>query len=194
MIDVKLELVGDKVAAVYFRGLGATTLATLEVAMGRIALALARESVQNKLMGQVLKIRTRTLARSVTQSPRVFVAGQSVIGTVGIANITGPGGRAPLKYGVAHEYGYSGEVTVKQHLRLLRENSKFKLVKTARSQDFGVYRKVKGKLTGEVATVRAHTRKMNIPERSFLRSALEDLQRRGVPLAEIEKAIAQALK
>lgn len=194
MIDVKLEVVGDKVAAVHFRGAGARALVGLEAAMGRITLQLMRRSVQDKLSGKVLKRRTGTLARSVTQSPRVFAVGQSIVGTVGVKDITGPGGRAPVKYGAMHEFGFSGTVSVKQHLRQIREEGRFKLFKTSASAQFGVYRKVRGELTGQVATVRAHTRKMKIPERSFLRSALEDLQQRGVPLAEIEKALAEALK
>ena len=194
MIDVKIEVVGDKVAALHFRGAGRKAPAGIELAMGRIVLKLMRESVQNKLSGQVLNRVTGTLARSVTQSPRLFRIGDTIVGTVGVSDLTGKGGRAPVKYGRAHEYGFQGVVSVKQHLRQIREQGRMTLFKTSASKDFGVFRKARGKKTGAVATVSAHTRTVKLPVRSFLRTALEDLVARNVPVQEIERAIEDALK
>lgn len=142
----------------------------------RITLKLMTRSVSGKLSGQVLKRRTGTLARSVTQSPRTFEAGDQVVGTVGVADITGNGGRAPVKYGRAHEYGFQGAVTVKQHLRLIK-------------QAFG-----KPLKTPVFSTVRAHTVNVNLPERSFLRSALREMHAAGVITAEYEAAIRAGVK
>lgn len=73
-----------------------------------------------------------------------------------------------VKYGATHEFG--GPVTVKQHLRMQ---------KLAWGKPMNPPREV---------TVRAHT--VNLPERSFLRSALADMQPRIRERlqAEIEKA------
>jgi phage gpG-like protein len=70
-----------------------------------------------------------------------------------------------VEYAAVHEYGFSGEVTVKEHLRMIK-------------QAFG--RAIKP----VQATVREHARMVNIPERSFLRSSLK----------ENEKAIVEALQ
>jgi hypothetical protein len=144
--------------------------------MGRITLKLMRESVQNKLSGQVLKRVTGTLARAVTQSPRTYEVGANIVGTVGVADITGKDGRAPVKYGRMHEYGFTGPVTVKEHLRLVKKAF-------GKPLKYPVY-----------ATVKAHTANVNLPERSFLRSALRDLNAAGVIDAEIEAAIAAGTK
>lgn len=144
--------------------------------MSRITLKLMRESVQNKLSGQVLKRRTGTLARAVTQSPRTYEAGNNIVGTVGVADITGEGGRAPVKYGRMHENGFTGQVTVKEHLRLVK-------------QAFG-----KPLKSPVYATVKAHTVNVDMPKRSFLVSALKELRDAGVIDAEIEAAIAAGTK
>lgn len=55
-----------------------------------------------------------------------------------------------VAYAAAHEYGFQGVVSVAESLRRTK--------------------------LGNTATVRAHDRHMNLPERSFLRSALRELQ------------------
>lgn len=144
--------------------------------ISRITLKLMRESVQNKLSGQVLKRQTGTLARAVTQSPRTYEVGANIIGTVGVADITGKDGRAPVKYGRMHEYGFTGPVTVKEHLRLVKKAF-------GKPLKYPVY-----------ATVKAHTVNVKLPKRSFLESALKDLEAAGVIDAEIEAAIAAGTK
>jgi phage gpG-like protein len=59
-------------------------------------------------------------------------------------------------YARVHEYGFSGTVSVRESLRRITEA-------------FG------RPISGTTVNVRAHSRKMELPERSFLRSALEDL-------------------
>jgi HK97 gp10 family phage protein len=55
-----------------------------------------------------------------------------------------------VPYAHVHEFGFQGTVSVRESLRTI-------------------------KATGKQFTVRAHSRKMNMPERSFLRSALADM-------------------
>lgn len=167
---------GDRQVIVNLGRVEPAVRAELVKATGRITLKLMRESVQNKLSGQALKRRTGTLARAVTQSPRTYEAGPLIIGTVGVPDIKGQGGRAPVKYGRAHEYGFSGTVTVKEHLRTVK-------------QAFG-----KPLKTPVRATVKAHSATLNLPERSFLRSALRDLQAAGVIQAEYAAAAAAGAK
>lgn len=150
--------------------------AELIKATGRITLKLMRLSVGSKLSGQVLKRRTGTLARSVTQSPRTYEAGELIIGTVGVADIKGQGGRAPVKYGRAHEYGFDGQVTVQQHLRTIK-------------QAWG-----KPLASPKQITVRQHSRHEHLPERSYLRSALRELQAAGVIVAEYQAAVGAGAK
>lgn len=53
-----------------------------------------------------------------------------------------------IHYGRAHEFGFAGPVTVRAHLRAIK---------------------------GKAHLVRAHTRNVTLPERSFLRSALREM-------------------
>ncbi|MBI5461952.1 MAG: phage virion morphogenesis protein [Gammaproteobacteria bacterium] len=73
--------------------------------------------------------------------------------------ITGHVGTA-VEYAKEHEFGFKGVVTVREHLR-----------------------KAKG---GKTATVRAHSQRVNLPARSFLRSALAE------SLFDIRAALQQA--
>lgn len=122
-----------------------------ETLRGRITKALIRLSIElqayikhGKLSGQVLKNRTGTLRRSINRkiidTPTSI---QAIIGT-------------NVRYARAHEYGFEGPVTVKEHLRLVKEA-------WGRPLQFPVW-----------ATVSSHTKEMKLPERSFLRSALMD--------------------
>lgn len=168
MIDA--DIVGDREVLRKLGVAAPSVRASLVRGMGRITLKLMRISVGQKLSGQVLRRVTGTLARSVTQSPRTYQIGMRIIGTVGVSDITGRGGRAPVKYGRAHEYGFSGTVTVREHLRRQRGASR------------------------DATTVRAHSRRMHMPERSFLRSALRDLDAAGVIDAELRAAVAEGLR
>jgi hypothetical protein len=77
-----------------------------------------------------------------------------------------------LKYGAAQEYGFAGTVGVRASLRRI-------------TQAFG------RPIAEKIASVRTYDRRMNLPERSFLRSALEDM---APAIAEgIEAAVAEAV-
>ena len=102
--------------------------------------------VKDKLSDDVLKVRTGRLRRSVNQ--RVEVVESSVTGIVG----------TNVEYAKRLEYGFSGTESVRESLRRI-------------TQAFG-----KQLREPKTITVRAHTRKVDMPAHSFLRSALNEMR------------------
>jgi hypothetical protein len=76
------------------------------------------------------------------------------------------------EYARAHEYGFAGTVNVRASLRRITEA-------------FG------RPISGKTISVRAYSRKMDLPERSFLRSALEEMA--PVIHDEVEAALRTAV-
>ena len=132
-------------------------------AIQRLSYKLQRDVQSNKLSGQVLKLRTGTLRRSID----VLVTREGAVssGRVG----------TNLRYGIAHEFGFRGAVEVRGHLRTI-------------TQAFGK------SIAPRVVEVRPYTMQMNLPERSFVRSALKDLIGRGEFDAEMNRALEDATK
>jgi hypothetical protein len=75
-------------------------------------------------------------------------------------------------YAGAHEYGFAGAVNVRASLRRI-------------TQAFG------RQIIGKTISVRAHSRRMDLTERSFLRSALEDMA--PVIRDEVEAALRETV-
>ena len=94
----------------------------------------------NKLTGQVLKVQSGRLRRSINH--RIQDEGSRVWGVVG----------TNVEYARLHEYGFSGAMDVREHLRRARSG---------------------------MVQVRAHKRFVNMPERSFLRSSLREFDQRA---------------
>lgn len=118
-----------------------------------------------KLSGQVLHVRTGTLRRSINR--KVFEDASGFYAQVG----------TNVKYAAAHEYGFTGSVSVKSHLRRVYS----KLLK-----------KPKGKESIRQVVVREHRRFVNLPERSFLRSTVKEMFPRIQ--RELKAAALRALK
>jgi hypothetical protein len=119
----------------------------LERKITQLTIKLQRKVVAEKLQGQVLKVRTGRLQRSITQA--VQKADGSVIGVVSTA----------VKYARPLEYGFAGTVNVREHLRTI-------------TQAFG--KQLKEPVT---VTVKAHTARLNLmPPHSFLRTALKEME------------------
>lgn len=157
---IEAQVTGDTVVAYRMRRLPASTREEIRVAIGRLTLRLQRRVMRDKLSGQVLKVRTGTLRRSINQ-----VVLDEADGVAGIVSTN-------VKYGRLHEYGLKGEVTVKAHLRTIK--------------------KAFGKsITPMQIAVKQHTAQRDLPKRSFLRTALEDIAPQVRP--ELEKAIARAI-
>lgn len=155
-------VVGDKEIARRFRALPDGIRSRVTESIGRLILKLQRKVMQEKLSGQVLKVRTGTLRRSIDQ--RLVTDNGAVTGVVS----------TNVKYGKKHEYGSTETVTVKEHVRLVR-------------QAWG--KQLKHPVW---ATVKAHAMKQNIKERSFLRSALDDMK--PEILAELDRAVAEGIR
>jgi phage gpG-like protein len=134
---------------------GAALLAKLRGTQQRLQGELRREVIRlsievqasvkaDKLTGQVLHVRTGTLRRSINR--RIDETLSGVTATVG----------TNVKYAGVHEYGFSGTVNIKAHIRKI-------------TQAFG-----RPLAAPTIANVRAHTASRNLPARSFLRSTLAD--------------------
>jgi len=133
-------------------GMPDTMRKSLLIAMQRLAIEVQRSVKQDKLSGQVLNVRTGTLRRSINQEVTDHAKGIfAIVGT-------------NVKYAAIHEYGFSGAVEVRGHMRRIRARSRV-------SPNTGKI--VKGKLSGE-AFVSPHQRVVVMPQRSFLRSTLRD--------------------
>ena len=126
----------------------------------RLALKVTGK-VMGKLSGDVLRVRTGRLRRSI-HPEWDFRQGYSGA-TVG----------TNVEYAAIHEYGFSGSVQVKSFQREM-------------TKAFGK------PISPTQVTVRAHTRNINMPERSFLRSTLREMNSEIVE--GLQKAIAKELK
>lgn len=132
------------------RDLGITRtrlLADIKTEIRRVAVDVTAHVKDRKLSGQVLKVQTGRLRRSVNLKVTESATGvEARVGT-------------NVEYARIHEFGFTGTVNVKEHMR-------------------------KGK---QAYTVRAHTRRVNLPERSFLRSSLSDMRQ------DIDQRIARVV-
>jgi len=102
--------------------------------------------VKNKLSDDVLHVRTGRLRRSINQ--RVDTDQTTVTGVVG----------TNVEYAQRLEYGFKGTESVRESLRRI-------------TQAFGKELK-----EPKTITVRAHTRNVDYPAHSFLRSALTEMR------------------
>lgn len=158
------EIKGDREVVSDLRRFDAAARGEIQNGIGRITLKLLTRVKAQKLSGQALNVRTGRLRRSITQ--RIESGAEEISGIVG----------TNVDYAAAHEYGFKGAVTVKQHLRLVK-------------QAFG--RPLKSPVWSTVST---HTKNVSLPERSFLRSALADMKNAGIIEAEIDASIARAIE
>jgi phage gpG-like protein len=106
----------------------------------------------DKLQGQVLNHRKGHLSDSIQSDTQD--TGDAIVTTISA-------GGAACKYAAIHEFGFDGTETVRAHLRRSREQ----LSVNARQRV--------SKFKGEIQ-VREFTRHMHMPERSYLRSTLEE--------------------
>lgn len=162
-MSIQVVLVGDEEVKARLEKLGPDTHDKVVRAVQKLTIDLQAKVVGEKLSGQVLKTRTGTLRRSITQ--RVEDNGSSIIGIVGADMST-------AKYAAAHEYGFTGTVEVREHVRRI-------------TQAFG------RPITPREVLVASHSMRMNIPERSFLRSSLSEME--PDILAGLNEAVQEAI-
>lgn len=115
---------------------------------------------KTKVSGDLLKNRTGTLRRAI--NARITANEWQIVGTVGIK----------LTYAAAHEFGCHKTVSVPAHLRMM---------KVAWGRPVKEPRQI---------MVGAHSMKMNLPERSYLRSSLKEL--RGDIVADLRASVNKA--
>lgn len=161
---IEVELRGDREVVARFEALSPKVHLRVVKAMNATLARLSTFVKAGKLHGQVLHVRTGALSRSITF--KVDDTGDVITGQVGV--FAGP----TISYGRAHEFGVEKTVTVKEHLRTIK-------------QAWG--RAIEPK----AITVRAHTMKMNLPERSFLRSSLREFREAivGVVAQAVHEAV-----
>jgi len=147
----------------------------LREAIESLAIRLQTKVKRDKLSGNPLKRVTGDLSRSVNYK---FIDG-------GMAAQVG----ANTPYAARQEYGFSGTESVRSFVRRSRAQ-----MTTAKFNKLGLETrpsKAKSKGTGEVV-VRAFSRHVNTPARSYLRSSLDEM--RGTIKAKIQAAIMQGLR
>lgn len=142
---IKTIVTGDREVAAHLDRVDGQVRGKLRASIARLIVQLQRNVMQGKLSGQVLKVRTGTLRRSIDQRVQEGAAG--IAGTVW----------TNLSYAPRHEFGFTGAESVKEHLRMCK-------------QAFGRPLKEPRQIT-----VRAHTRSVNYPPHSFLRTTLYEM-------------------
>jgi phage gpG-like protein len=159
---IAAELVGAERVVAFLELLPPKAMAAIKADVSRLAVLLLRKVKEEKLSGQVLKNQTGTLRRSINM--RVEASSQEVVGSVG----------TNLRYAKAHEFGFQGSVNVPAHLRMMKQ-AWGKPVKNPRKIE-----------------ISAHPMKMNLPERSFLRTAMAEME--AEIRAGLEAAVAKGMK
>ena len=163
---INATIVGDDRVRQFLESRSAEAQKKLSLPMGVLVVALARKIKEEKLSGQVLNSggpgRTGRLRRSI--SPDVTETSTGVTGKVS----------TNVEYASAHEYGFKGTVTVKEHLRM-------------QVKAFGRPMRNPHKVI-----VRQHSANMNLPARSFMRTALDEMRPRI--LEEFKNAVAEVMR
>lgn len=180
MIKLGITITGEAAVINKFVTLSENASPALKRAMTRAAILLQRYVKQNKLSGRPgLNVQTGTLRRSIAYTVEEPQRG-TIVATVG----------TNVKYAGVHEFGFKGVVSVRAHMRQIKSRNKSKYV-PVRFNKNSTRIKLQQSESG-VAFVKAHARKMNIPERSFLRSSLREL---GPQLmAEVEQTIDMLIR
>lgn len=164
-----VEIKGVEAVKERFQSADGKVRSTLSKVIEGLAADLQRHIVTDKLSGQVLHRRTGDLSRSVN-----YKMTDDLTAVVG----------ANTPYAAFHEYGFTGTEAVRAHLR----RSRLQMV-AARYNKLGYETrpsKATARGTGEIM-VKAHSRKVNYPARSYMRTSLEDM--RGEIVAKIQAAV-----
>ncbi len=135
-----------------------------QISMARLVMRLTKKIMQEKLSGQVLKNRTGTLRRSI--HPNVYNDGDVTIGTVG----------TNIEYASIHEFGGKTRphlIAAKNGKALRWLNPGF--VGPLRMTKKGKMMKKQSAGAWMFASV-VHHPGSNMPERSFMRTALEEMR------------------
>jgi phage gpG-like protein len=153
--------------------------------IGGEAVAVTLEAIPGRLHGELeqgigrLALRAQALVRDKLSGEVLKVRSGRLRASIA-EQMAGGGGSvgailsSAVPYGAVHEYGFSGTQNVRESLRTVR-------------QAFGK------PISPVQAVVRAHSRQVDFPERSFLRAALAELAGSGQVAGEAGAAIEKAL-
>lgn len=156
-------IIGSEAISARFNNIGTEAVPRLTARIQKLTVKLQAKVIQDKLSGQVLKVRTNNLRSSIHQE--VTASGGKITGTVG----------TNVEYAAFHEYGFDDTVEVKEHMRRTKaEKVYFSRGKRKGMENELAMIKAQKKKKATI-TVKAHTRKINYPEHSFLRSAMADM-------------------
>ena len=147
MSTITVEFAGMDKALAGIEGRGERVASAIQTEMTRLTIKMSATVKDEKLSGQVLHRRTGTLSRSVHHT--VERGPQEIHGKV-LAGKDAP-------YGRMHEYGFQGTESVRAHSRVI-------------TQVFG------HPISPMTVAVSGHSRAVNIPVRSFLRSTLHEME------------------
>lgn len=139
------QIIGDRAVIAHLEGAPEKVMGNVRSEVRRLVMRLLAKVKSDKLSGQVLRNQSGTLRRSINQ--RVSGDTTTSIGSVG----------TNMSYAAAHEFGFKGAVPVKAHLRMVKV-AWGKPVKHPAKHMWGPF-----------------SRQVNLPERSFLRSALREM-------------------
>ncbi|MEN9885530.1 MAG: hypothetical protein RL758_108 [Pseudomonadota bacterium] len=141
-----------------------------------VAIELTARIKRNKLSGNPLKVQTGRLRRSINYRMTDTETGvEARVGT-------------NVEYARIHEFGFNGTVNVKESIRNKKLTVKVRGQATYdKNGKMRLGRLRKMELIGDAYTVRAHTRRVNMPARSFLRSSMNEMR------SEIKSRVAQAV-
>lgn len=146
-MNFSLEIQGDEAVIARFDELPPKLRAALTKKISYLTLYLENYIKTEKLSGQVLNVVTGRLRRSIYS--KVTQTEDNVIGEVASSG--------DVKYAAIHEFGFDGDELVREHTREIK-------------QAFGKA------ITPKTVVVKEFTRRMVMPERSFMRSSFRDLK------------------
>jgi phage gpG-like protein len=142
-------------------------------------------AIPAKLRGELdhgigrLALRAQALVQDKLSGGVLKVRSGRLRASIGVEMASGEAGVSSIlslavPYAAVHEYGFSGTQNVRESLRIVK-------------QAFG------RPISPVQATIRAHARQVDLPERSFLRSALAELEGSGLIAREMDGAMARAV-
>jgi hypothetical protein len=160
---IEAFLVGEQEVGARFAGMGPSIRDELRLAVREMSIDVQRLVKEKKLSGQVLGVRTGRGRRSIDQTQ--VSEGDKAVGIVATR----------VRYMIAWERGFEGVVTVKAHLRQIK-------------QAFGK------PIESTSVSVSQHSRTVKMDKRSFLATGLRDYFNSDRPAKRLRDAADRAVK
>ena len=176
MIDLSARIVGAETVVMRLATAPAHVRERVRTEVDRLGIELQRKVKESKLTGQVLKVRTGRLRRSINL--KVTEDGNSITGSVG----------TNVAYARRFEIGGTWSENVKAHVRRNREQIK---AATYTTKDGKTKVGSKGRSSGAIP-VKAHTRSVTVKPRPFLAPVLEEM--RNPIRTRLAQAVAAGFK